>query len=350
MGTSRMTDKPTVWVSRPTYPDIIARLDEHFAVVSEPDESEFSPAALAAKLANQDAVIVGLKERIGIEEIAGAKRLRIVANLSVGYDNLDLAALTAAGIAASNTADVLNESVADYAWALLLGAARRVGAAERWVRAGQWHATGFKAWLGMDVRGRTLGILGMGRIGQAVARRAVGFGMDVIYHNRSPLTASIEREGTARYVDKPQLLREADFLVLLLPLTPQNRHAIGAPELAQMKPTAVLVNVARGGIVDDAALAATLARGELAAAALDVFEGEPNVHPALLALDNVLLSPHIASASHDARRAMTALAVDNVLAFFGHGPHAGRPPTILNPTVLAAAGTITHPPSKEPHP
>jgi gluconate 2-dehydrogenase len=338
-----MTDKPRVWVSRPTFPDIVARLDEHFEVTCEPEEITFSPAELAAKLADQDAAIVGLKEHIGATEVAGAKRLRLVANLSVGYDNLDLAALTAAGIAASNTADVLNESVADYTWALLLGAARRVSAAERWVRAGEWKATKFTQWLGMDVRGCTLGILGMGRIGQAVARRAQGFGMQVIYHNRSALPAAVERECKARYVDKPQLLHESDFLVLVLPLTPQNRHAIGAPELAQMKPTAVLVNVARGGIVDDAALADVLARGGLAAAALDVFEGEPNVHPALLALDNVLLSPHIASASHDARRAMPALAVDNVLAFFGHGPHAGKPPTILNPTVLAAANPAIQP-------
>jgi gluconate 2-dehydrogenase len=338
-----MADRPKVWVSRPTFPDIIARLDEHFEVTGEPEEIKFSPSELAAKLAGQDAVIVGLKERVGAAEIAGAKRLRIVANLSVGYDNLDLDALTAAGIAASNTADVLNESVADYTWALLLGAARQVGAAERWLRAGEWKATKFTQWLGVDVRGRTLGILGMGRIGQAVARRATGFGMPVIYHNRSALPESVERECNARYVDKLALLRESDFLVLVVPLTAENHHAIGASELALMKRTAVLVNVARGGIVDDAALAEALARGDLAAAALDVFEGEPNVHPALLALDNVLLSPHIASASHDARRAMTALAVDNVMAFFGHGPHAGRPPTILNPTVLAAANPASNP-------
>lgn len=338
-----MADRPKVWISRPTFPDIIARLDEHFEVTSEAEEIQFSPTELAAKMANQDAVIVGLKERIGAAEIAAAKRLRIVANLSVGYDNLDLVALTSAGIAASNTADVLNESVADYTWALLLGAARRVGAAERWVRAGEWKATEFTQWLGMDVRGRTLGILGMGRIGQAIAHRAAGFGMPVIYHNRSALPPQIERECNARYVDKPVLLRESDFLVLVVPLTAESRHAIGAAELALMKRTAVLVNVARGGIVDDAALAAALARGDLAAAALDVFEGEPNVHPALLALDNVLLSPHIASASHEARRAMTALAVDNVMAFFGYGPHAGRPPTILNPAVLASASPIPNP-------
>jgi glyoxylate/hydroxypyruvate/2-ketogluconate reductase len=329
-----MSDKPRVWISRPTFPGVIARLEPHFEVTAEPEEMAFSRSELAARLAGQDAAIVGLKERIGAAEIAGAERLRIVANLSVGYDNLDLDALSAAGIAVSNTADVLNESVADYAWALMLGAARRMSAAERWLRAGHWHATEFKAWLGTDVRGRTLGILGMGRIGQAIARRAVGFGMPVLYHNRSPLPEADERACNARYVDKQQLLRDSDFLMLVLPLTAQTRHAIGAPELALMKPTAILLNLARGGIVDDAALAAALRERRLAGAGLDVFEGEPAVHPGLLALDNVVLSPHIASATTDTRRAMTSVAVDNVLAMFGHGPHAGRPPNILNPNVL----------------
>jgi glyoxylate/hydroxypyruvate/2-ketogluconate reductase len=329
-----MSDKPRVWISRPTFPGVIARLEPHFEVMAEPEEVKFSRSELAAKLTGQDAAIVGLKERIGAAEIAGATRLRIVANLSVGYDNLDLDALSAAGIAVSNTADVLNESVADYAWALMLGVARRMNAAERWLRAGHWHATEFKGWLGTDVRGHTLGILGMGRIGQAIARRAVGFGMPVLYHNRSPLPEADERACNARYVDKQQLLRESDFLMLVLPLTTQTRHAIGAPELALMKPTAILLNVARGGIVDDAALAVALRERHLAGAGLDVFEGEPAVHPGLLALDNVVLSPHIASATTETRRAMTSVAVDNVLAMFGHGPHAGRPPNILNPNVL----------------
>lgn len=332
-------NKPVVWVSRPTFDSEIARLSSYFEVREESAEVKFAPAELAAKLADCDAAIVGLKERVGTAEIAGARRLRIVANLGVGYDNLDLAALTAAGIAASNTADVLNESVADFAWALLLGAARRVGAAERWLRAGQWHATEFKGWLGTDVRGRTLGILGMGRIGQAIARRAQGFGMPVLYHNRSRLPEATERECRACLVDKATLLRESDFLVLVLPLTPETHHAIGAAELAQMKPTAVLVNVARGGIVDDAALAAALREGRLAAAGLDVFEGEPKLHSDLLALDNALLSPHIASATTETRRAMTAVAVDNVLALFGHGPYAEHPPNLLNPDALAVART-----------
>ncbi|CAM0998373.1 D-glycerate dehydrogenase [Rhodanobacter sp. Root179] len=329
-----MTDKPRVWVSRPTFPGIIARLEPHFQVTVEAEERKFSQSELAARLAGQDAVIVGLKDRIGAAEIGAAERLRIVANLGVGYDNIDLDAMSAAGIAVSNTADVLNESVADYTWALLLGAARRMGAAERWLRAGHWQATEFKAWLGSDVRGRTLGILGMGRIGQAIARRALGFGMPVIYHNRTPLPEADERGCNARHVDKQQLLRESDFLVLALPLTTQTRHAVGAAELAQMKPTAMLINIARGGIVDDAALATALRERRLAGAALDVFEGEPKVHPGLLTLDNVVLSPHIASATTETRRAMTSVAVDNVLAMFGHGPQAGRPPNILNPNVL----------------
>lgn len=329
-----MTDKPRVWVSRPTFPDVIARLEPHFDVSVEGEERKLGAAELNARLTGQDAVIVGLKDRIGAAEIRQAERLRIVANLAVGYDNIDLEALSAAGIAVTNTADVLNESVADFTWALLLGVARRVTAAERWLREGRWHATEFKAWLGADVRGRTLGILGMGRIGQAIARRATGFGMPVIYHNRSPLPEPQERACNARHVTKQQLLGESDFLVLALPLTAQTHHAIGAPELALMKPTAMLINIARGGIVDDVALATVLREHRLAGAALDVFEGEPEVRPELLALDNVVLSPHIASATTETRHAMTSVAVDNVLALFGHGPHAGRPPNILNPQVL----------------
>lgn len=342
-----MSEPLRVWVSRPTFDDVIARLRAHFEVMTEPSERKFAPAELAAKLAPCAAAIVGMKEHVDAAVVAGARRLRIVANLSVGYDNLDVAALGAAGIAASNTAGVLDDSVADYAWALLLAAARRMPAAERWVRAGQWQAIEYSSWLGLDIHGRTLGILGMGRIGRAIAHRAAGFAMPVIYHNRSRLPAEVERACNARYVDKPTLLREADVLVLVVPLTAETHHAIGAAELAQMKPTAVLVNVARGGVVDDAALADALRGGRLATAGLDVFEGEPRLNPALLELDNVVLSPHIASATVDTRRAMTAVAVDNVLACFGFGPHAGRPPNLLNATALAAAG-VSFSPHQEP--
>ncbi|MEX1827704.1 2-hydroxyacid dehydrogenase [Luteibacter sp. CQ10] len=329
--------KPKVWVSRPFFPDIVDRLRDHFDVRAEDEERPYAPEEIAERLADADAAIVGLADRIDATVLAQAPRLRFVANLGVGYNNLDIDALTEAGVGASNTPDVLNETVADYAWALMLAAARRVGEAERWLRDGQWKGARFEGWLGADVHGKTIGILGMGRIGQAIARRASGFRSPVIYHNRSRLDAAIERECGATYVDKATLLARADHLVLVLPYTPANRHSIGEAELKAMKPTATLTNIARGGIVDDAALARALAEGTIAAAALDVFEGEPQVCPALLGLSNIVLSPHIASASRDTRRDMAALAVDNVLAAFGHGPHAGRPPTILNPGVLADA-------------
>jgi glyoxylate/hydroxypyruvate/2-ketogluconate reductase len=330
-----MSKQQTVWVSRPLFPEVLATLAQYVDVRLESKESKRTPDQLQAKLAHVDGAFVGLGDRIDASTIAGNRRLRVIANLGVGYNNLDLAALTHAGIMATNTPDVLTETTADYAWALMLAAARRVSSAERWLRSGRWRGgMRFDDWLGVDVHGKTLGILGMGRIGQAVARRASGFNMPVIYHNRSRLPEAIERECRAAWVDKAELLRRADHLILVLPYTAQNHHAIGAAELAQMKRTAVLVNIARGGIVDDTALAAALHEGRLAAAGLDVFEGEPAVNPALRELDNAVLSPHIASASADTRRAMAQLAADNLLAALGCGPRAGHPPSLLNPEAL----------------
>jgi glyoxylate/hydroxypyruvate/2-ketogluconate reductase len=330
-----MSKSHIVWVSRPLFPEVLATLAQYVEVRAETKETRRSPEQLHDKLANVDGAIVGLGDRIDAHVIAGNRRLRAIANLGVGYNNLDLDALTVAGILATNTPDVLTQTTADYAWALLLAAARRVCSAERWLRAGRWRGgMRFDDWLGVDVHGKTLGILGMGRIGQAIARRGTGFDMPVIYHNRTRLPEATERACRAEYVDKAQLLRRADHLVLVLPYSAENHHAIGADELAQMKPTAVLVNIARGGIVDDAALAAALREGRLGAAGLDVFEGEPSVHPALRELENAVLSPHIASASADTRRAMAQLAADNLLAALGHGPDAGHPPSLLNPHAL----------------
>ncbi|MBB5357962.1 gluconate 2-dehydrogenase [Rhodanobacter sp. ANJX3] len=329
-----MSERQRVWVSRPIFPETLTTLGQYFEVVAETVEQKLSAEQLKATLMDVDGAILGGGDRIDAALLEGNRRLKVVANLGVGYNNLDIPALTRAGVLACNTPDVLDESVADYAWALMLAAARRVGAAERWLRAGQWHGMRFDDWLGVDVHGKTLGILGMGRIGQAIARRAAGFGMPVIYHNRRRLAADIELDCKARYVEKPVLLAQSDHLILVLPYTPENRHAIGAAELAMMRPHAVLVNIARGGIVDDAALAAALREGRLAAAGLDVFEGEPAVHPDLLALDNAVLSPHIGSATAATRRAMATLAVDNVIAALGHGPHAGHPPTPINAELL----------------
>jgi len=311
-----MTDpRPVVWVSQPLLDAVIAPLREHVALVTTDTVTAWTPQALAGQLARADAAIVTLNERIGAEEIAGNARLKVVANVGVGYNNLDVAALSEAGILASNTPDVLTETTADLGFALLMATARRITEAERWLRAGQWDQWSFQTMLGADIHGSTLGILGMGRIGQGIARRgAHGFGMRVQYHNRSQLPAATEDALGAHYVDLDTLLATSDHLVLVLPYTPQSHHIIDAAALAKMKPGSTLVNIARGGIVDERALADALAGGRLAAAGLDVFEGEPRVRPELLALPNVVLTPHIGSASLATRAAMVQLAVDNLLA------------------------------------
>jgi len=332
--------RPRIWVSRPLFDDVIAEvLAPHVEIVQSAPAADYSPAELAAHLADADAAIVGLKDRIGAAELAGNARLKAIANVGVGYNNLDIAACTAAGIVATNTPDVLTETTADLGFALLMAAARRVTEGERMIREGQSSQWGFTGLLGQDVHGSTLGILGMGRIGQGVARRGHhGFGMKVLYHNRSRLPEATEAEVGAHYVGFDELLAQADHLVLVLPFTQANHHIIDAAALAKMKPTATLVNIARGGIVDEIALAAALAHGRLAAAALDVYEGEPVVRPELLALRNIVLSPHVGSATSATRREMVRLAARNALAALGLGPEAGRPPCAVNGEALVAAG------------
>jgi gluconate 2-dehydrogenase len=276
-------------------------------------------------------------ERIDAALLDACPTLVAVCNVGVGYNNVDVAACTARGVLVTNTPDVLTETTADFGFALMLATARRITESERFVRRGEWVKPGiFDMFVGGEVNGATLGILGMGRIGQAIARRgALGFGMSVIYHNRSRLAPEIEAACGARYVDKASLLKEADHLVLVVPYSPQSHHAIGAAELAQMKPTATLTNIARGGIVDDVALAKALREGRIAAAGLDVFEGEPKLHADLLAVPNAVLTPHIGSASVKTRRAMADLTADNLIAALGSGPNAGKPPTPVNPEVLS---------------
>lgn len=321
--------RPRVWVSRPLFDDILDRLREYCDVEVEDGDREWAREEMAEKLADKAGAILGVADPVDASVIAHAPRLRAVANRGVGYNNLDVPALAAAGIVATNTPGVLDETVADFAWALMLATARRVTEGERYLRDGQWKGMSFHLLLGGDVHGRTLGILGMGRIGRAIARRAAGFRMPVIYHNRSRLDAAIEEDCKARYVDRDTLLREADFLVLAVPMTAQTRHAIGAAELALMKRDAFLINIARGGVVDDAALVEALAEKRIAGAGLDVFEHEPAVPARMLALDNVVLTPHIASASLATRRAMAGMAVDNLIAALGFGPQAHHPPNAI---------------------
>jgi gluconate 2-dehydrogenase len=323
---------PKILVARAIFPQILAKLAQHFEVESNQADELWSGAELATRLQGKQGVFTTGAERIDAALLAACPDLKICANMAVGYNNFDLQAMTSAGVLATNAPDVLTETTADFGFALLMATARRMAESEHFLRAGLWTRWRYDMFAGADIHGATLGILGMGRIGQGIARRgALGFGMKLIYHNRTRLDSVTEDQCRAAYVSKDELLRTADHLVLVLPYSASSHHAIGAPELAQMKPSATLVNIARGGIVDDAALAAALRNRTIAAAGLDVFEGEPKVHPELLTLPNVVLTPHIASATLPTRLAMANLAADNLIGYLV----SGKPLTPLNPAILA---------------
>jgi lactate dehydrogenase-like 2-hydroxyacid dehydrogenase len=296
-----MTDRPKVVVSRRIFPELVEALATRYQVVDNQSDESLSAAGLSARLADADAALITGGDRIDPVLLAACPRLKVVSNIAVGYNNIDVPACTAAGVAATNTPDVLNEATADHAWALLLAAARRVGEAERY--------------------------LGMGRIGRAIARRARGFSMRVLYHNRMPLPQS-QDEG-AIWAERDTVLRESDHLILVVPYSAATHHLIGAAELALMKRSAVLVNIARGGVVDDAALIDVLRSGRLAAAGLDVFEDEPRLNPGFLDLPNAVLTPHIASSTRATRQAMAGLAIENLDAVLA----GRRPAALLNPQV-----------------
>jgi glyoxylate/hydroxypyruvate/2-ketogluconate reductase len=300
--------RPRVLVARAVFPDIVQRLCEHFEVEDNPDDVIFTKPQLIARLAGKQGAFTTGSERIDAEVLAACPHLRWWPTWRWATTTSTSPACTAHGVLATNTPDVLTETTADFGFALMMATARRMAESEHFLRRGEWTRWAYDMFTGSDVHGATLGILGMGRIGQAIARRgAHGFGMKVLYHNRSRLPAEQEAALGARYVDKSTLLREADHLVLVLPYSPQSHHAIGAAELALMKPTATLTNIARGGIVDDAALAVALRERRIAAAGLDVFEGEPAVHPGLL--DRAQRRAH---AAHRQRHR-------------GHAPRDGRP-------------------------
>ncbi len=312
--------KLKVFVGRPVFEEVLDSLRQHFEVTDNQDDALFSPDELAHKLQGQAGAITTGTERIDAALLAACPQLKVVANMAVGFNNFDVPAMTAASVQATNTPDVLTETTADFGFALLMATARRLTESEHFLRAGQWTKWRYDMFAGAEVHGSTLGIIGMGRIGQGIARRAAhGFGMPVIYHNRSRLSPELEAQCKARYVSKSELLQTADHVMLVVPYSAESHHTIGAVELAQMKPTATLVNIARGGIVDDAALAQALKDRRIAGAGLDVFEGEPQVHPELLKLQNVVLTPHIASATVKTRMAMAQLAADNLIAYLVRG-------------------------------
>ncbi|MEN9539547.1 MAG: hypothetical protein RLZZ126_1782 [Pseudomonadota bacterium] len=323
--------KKKILIARANFPEVVDKLRQHFEVEDNQADVLWTQAELIQKLQGKVGVFTTSGEPMDARLIAACPQLKICASMAVGYNNFDVPAMTAAGVLATNAPDVLTDTTADFGFALLMATARRISESEHFLRAGQWSKWAVDLFAGSDIHGSTLGILGMGRIGQGIARRGHhGFGMQVIYHNRSRLPADQEAAVGARYVSKDELLRSADHLVLVLPYSPAAHHTIGAAEMALMKPTATLVNIARGGIVDDAALAAALRNKTIAAAGLDVFEGEPKVHPDLLTVPNVVLTPHIASASIPTRKAMAHLAADNLIGYLLHG----KPLTPLNPQVI----------------
>jgi glyoxylate/hydroxypyruvate/2-ketogluconate reductase len=302
---------PKLLITRRVYDPVLDSLSGAFDIQHNQDKDEpLTKPDLIQKLADKDYLLSTVVDRIDEEVLAAAPGLKCIASGAVGTNNIDLKACADRGIAVTNTPDVLTETTADFAWALLMATARRLTEAEQYLRQGQWKGWSFDQLTGVDVYGSTLGILGMGRIGSAIARRAQGFGMTVLYHNRRPASD----EARARYVEKDVLFKESDFVVLVVPYSPQTHHIVAAKELALMKTSACLVNIARGGVVDDKALVQALQSGSIRAAGLDVFEGEPALDPGFLPLSNVVLTPHIASSTRATRGAMMQLAADNLLA------------------------------------
>ncbi len=322
--------KPKVFSTHPLFEAPRKMLDEHFEVDYWSRPERPPRAELLRRVADKEALVCLLTEKINDELLAAAPKLRIVANVAVGFDNIDVPACTRRRVVASNTPGVLDETTADFAWTLLMAIARRVLEGDQLVRSGQWTGWNLDQLCGGDVWGKTLGLLGFGRIGRAVARRTRGFQMRVIYNDAVRAPAEVEKELNVEFLERDQVLAEADFISVHVPLLPETRHLISAPQLARMKRTAYLINTSRGPVVDEAALLAALEAGQIAGAALDVHEKEPQVHPGLMKRADVILTPHIASASVETRTRMAAIAAENVIAVFA----GRRPPTALNPEVL----------------
>jgi len=315
---------PTLYITRPLPAPVMATLRERYTLVSEPTEDQIpTDDDRRYGFSQADAVICTLADPITDALLAAAPRLKIVANYAVGYNNVDVAAATRRGIVVTNTPDVLTDATADLTWALILAGARRVVEGDRWTRSGQWPGWAPTQMLGTDVTGKTLGIIGMGRIGQAVAQRAQGFRMPVLYASHRPCSSP---PGVSTWSHRPleEVLTQADFISLHVPLSDTTRHLMGSRELAMMKSTAFLINTSRGPVIDEAALLAALQQGRIAGAGLDVYEREPVITAGLETLPNVVLLPHLGSATQQIRIKMGMLCVENIAAVLG-----GRPP--LNP-------------------
>lgn len=319
--------RPKVLVTREVFDDTLEHLARHFEVEANQSDVPLGADALTTGLADKHGALTTISDRIDAALLERCSDLKAVCNIAVGYNNIDVPACTARRVMVTNTPGVLDNATADFTWTLILATARRLTEAEAWLRAGEWKGWKLKQFLGRDVSGATLGIVGMGRIGQAVARRAHGFDMTVLYHNRHPVDPVLERELNACYAGLEELLARADIVTLNVPYTPDTHHLIGAAQLARMKPTAILVNVARGGVVDDRALFEALKGDRIAAAGLDVYENEPQFLPELVTLKNVVLAPHIASSTESTRRRMAMMAAENLVAALT----GARPPQWLNP-------------------
>ncbi len=322
--------KPKLFATHPLFEAPRKLLNEHFEVDYWREPGRPSRDELLKRVADKDALVCLLTEKINDELLDRAPRLRIVANVAVGFDNIDVAACTRRKIVATNTPGVLDETTADFAWTLLMAIARRVLEGDQLTRSEKWPGWNLYQLCGADVWGKTLGLVGFGRIGKAVARRASGFLMKVIYSDSIQAPAEVEKQLNVEYRPLDQLLAEADFISVHVPLLPETRHLLSAPQFEKMKRTAYIINTSRGPVIDEAALVAALAAKKLAGAALDVYENEPQIHPGLLKRSDVILAPHIASASIETRTKMALMAAENVLTLFA----GGRPANALNPEVL----------------
>jgi lactate dehydrogenase-like 2-hydroxyacid dehydrogenase len=322
--------KKRIFVAREVFGEVLDFLAGRFEVTANQEDKVLSGEELARILADKEGVLATLTERIDEDLLGRCPGLKAVCNIAVGYNNIDLTACNAHGVMATNTPGVLDDTTADFAWALILATARRLNEAEAYVRQGEWDKWKLKQFLGLDVHHAVLGIVGLGRIGQVVARRAAGFEMEVLYHDVRRATPEIDAACRARHVTKEELFRKADIVTIHVPYSRETHHSIGAPEIALMKKSAILIHAARGGVVDDAALVEALRSGTIAGAGLDVFEGEPALHPGFLELKNVVLSPHIASSSEQTRFKMAMKAAENLIAALT----TGIPPNLLNPEVI----------------